>query len=171
MSSKRTNETQEAIARLISSLLTASPRVNVNTDDLNIAINYIEELKQKENKLFARVAAWRQDAAARLNVYTTLLKSNLIGSVSQVRVSLIMPTLAAIDADNNASLDVMYNCEHCGADIKFGDRFYRSIDMSFCEKHAPPDVSLDMVDTIDIDKAVSKAIKALGRSVLFSYKD
>ena len=48
---------------------------------------------------------WRQDAAARLSLYISLIDKNLIGDASQVRVSLIMPTLAMLEADDRAAYD------------------------------------------------------------------
>ena len=46
-----------------------------------------------------RVEEWRQDAAARLETYIGLMNSNLIGSPTQVRVTLIMPTYAMLHGD------------------------------------------------------------------------
>lgn len=64
------------------------------------------------------LSAWRQDAAARLLTYVGLRESGLIGTPTQVDVTLIMPTLAMLDQD--AAGEYLERCELCGEPIPDG---------------------------------------------------
>lgn len=64
------------------------------------------------------ITAWRMDAAARLGVYVALRDRGLIGEMTQVDVSLIMPTLAMLD--QCMAGQYLDHCPTCGEPMKFG---------------------------------------------------
>lgn len=72
------------------------------------AISYearLRELEAENERLKVAQARWREDAAARLELYLSMRKSKILGTASQIDVSLIMPTLAMLDADKTGEYD------------------------------------------------------------------
>ncbi len=112
--------------------------------------------------------AWRQDAAARLEVYVGLLNSGLIGEPGQVRVSLIMPTLAMLGNDDDD--EHLERCALCGEPIPWGAKIAAVSDdeEGAGTRHACatclPQHAIYTNDGIDIDAAIAKAKAALSRS-------
>lgn len=162
--------TIDETARLTMAAVTTAPRVNVRTEDLKALLDSFQEHQTENKALKARVLAWREDAAARLQTYIGLMRSKLLGKVSQVRVSLIMPTVAMLELDQKGESCVISHCDRCGCAINFGDTYYpfgvddgESIDL--CEEHGKDAGLVPYCNNwSDISSVIRKAKKVLGES-------
>lgn len=72
---------------------------------MNDAAAALSAAEAEVERLKGALARWREDTAARLEFYLSIRKGGLLGTSSQIDVSLIMPTLAMLEADRTGKYD------------------------------------------------------------------